>query len=206
MQAIVLLIGTSGARNARLVSKSWAMMMGRAFGTGRLKLPLPRDKVDARTIKRVQRFFSSLPSVSTADLFFSSGSVDLVAADEGDAGSAQVRCWAAQLAHATLANAMSMSTTMVKLVIHSSDMIPLISYLTLSQLRCLDISDSKVPHQQLQLIPQGLTQLTGLILSMGMRGLDTCVEAADIAALSGLSSLQKLQLTRCLQAMSTPGR
>jgi hypothetical protein len=208
MQAIGLLLGTSGTRNARLVSKPWAMMLGQAFRTGRLKLP-SCGKVDAATIKRVQRFFGALCQLTTVELVFESEPLPVVnlvdPIDPPGEDFTQMQAWATQLSHAALSNAISRSDSVRKLTVHAPDMLPLICYLTLSQLRSLDVSSSKVPHKQLQLIPQSLTQLTELVLTMGIPQHGTGVEASDIAPLSQLSSLQRLELNSDKQAMTTPG-
>lgn len=208
MQAIALLLGTSGTRNARLVSKPWATMLGQAFRTGRLKLP-SCGEVDAATIKRVQRFFAAVRQLTTVELVFKSGPFPVVnlvdPIDPPGEDWAQMQAWATQLSHAALSNAISRSESMHKLIVRAPDMLPLISYLTLSQLRSLDLSHSKVPHKQLQLIPQGLTQVTELVLTMGVPQDGTGVQAADIAPLSQLSSLQRLELNTDKQAMTTPG-
>jgi hypothetical protein len=152
MQAIALLLGSSGTRNAWLVSKAWAMMLGQAFRTGRVELP-SFAKLDAAAIKRVQRFLSALKHIASIDLRFDSDHTTgrLVGwhyrqayntgklGTEGQRRDAEMQQWATQLSHAALSNALSTSQSMCKLVLHSPYMLPLISYLTLSQLRSLDI-------------------------------------------------------------------
>lgn len=208
MQAIFKLLDLATKRNARQASKGIGAIAVGSLRSARLPLPKTSEIESSGVARALQRLAARLPSIGDMQLQFRDNThIVILDEDTGDAGAGEeVKAWAQQMDHAQIAAALSGFCTLHTLSPHSTDMLPLISYLSLSQLRSLDISNSKVPHAQLQLIPKSLKHLTSLTADLAGCSPGTLLEAADIAALSKLSNLQRLQLDNSSDRLSTAGK